>query len=201
MKAYYRPMVLSDFIEVTSMRLRQADIEEVEAATGLGWQTALLNAVRCSTHTWVIIYDNRIEGVFGLGEYGPTVGVPWLLATNRFASFSYRLARQSGEVVELMLGLYPTLTNRVYAKHRDAIRWLKWLGFKFKDEYVYLKDRDVPFIPFVLRRNEYVRTHHDHDGDHGHHGGRVDGDELHADTEPERPCRSGDSLNHSSRPG
>jgi hypothetical protein len=152
MRAYYRPFVLEDFISVMDLDLRQADTEEIEAASGFSWKVALQLSVQYSQHCWVVIYNNKIEAVFGVAEETPEIGVPWFVATNKFSQFSYRVARQSKEVIQQMLKLYPTLRNYVSAKNFESVRWLKWLGFELSKDYTYLRDPVVPFIEFQMRR-------------------------------------------------
>jgi hypothetical protein len=152
MRAFYRPFILEDFLAVLEMDLRQSDREEIEAATGWHWKTALQFSLQYSTRAWVIIYDNKIEAVFGLSEENPHVGVPWLVATTKFAGFSFRVARESKAVIKLMLDVFPTLSNYVSAKHFESIRWLKWCGFTLAEDYTYLHDPRIPFIKFSMRR-------------------------------------------------
>lgn len=160
MKAYYRPFKGEDYIEVLNMQLREADKEELEAATGFYWNDALKLAVRNSRHTWVIIYRDKIEGIFGLGDgiggLGDEIGhgIPWFVATNKFDSFSFTVGKQSKEIIKMFLKIYPRLENYVYSKHFTAIRWLKWLGFIVSNEYVYFNDKNVPFQKFYMRRSD-----------------------------------------------
>ena len=153
MKAYYRSFKTEDYIEVLNMQLRELDIEELEAATGLNWKDAFKWSIRNSKHTWVIIYNRKIEGVFGLGD-NDCIGVPWFVATNKFDSFSFAVGKQSKEIIKMFLEIYPYLQNYVYAKHFTAIRWLRWLGFTVNNEYVWFYDKYVPFHKFTMRRSD-----------------------------------------------
>lgn len=153
MEAYYRPYKEEDYSEVLRMQLRELDIEELEAASGLDWKVALNHSVCYSPEMWVIIYRGKIEAIFGIGDGADEViGVPWFVATNKFDSFSFKVGKQSKEVLKMMLSFYPILQNYVYSKHFVAIRWLKWLGFTVSDEYVYFFDKNVPFQKFTMRR-------------------------------------------------
>lgn len=157
MRANYRPLMKDDLIKVCNLDLRNADKEELEAASGAPWKEALANSVAGSDISWVITLDDEIVGVFGLSELEPHVGVPWLVATDKLGQFSFRFAKESKLVIELMLMLYPVLINFVYSKHTEAIRWLEWLGFSVDREVqVYIGNHQVPFYPFGLRRTGYV---------------------------------------------
>ena len=44
---------------------------------------------------------------------------------------------------------FPFMFNYVDARHTDAIRWLKWLGFEF-DEAAPYGPFDLPFYRFTM---------------------------------------------------
>lgn len=150
MKAYYRPYKAEDYEQVLKMKLRNNDILELEVMSGRTWQEALKFSVLLSKCTWVIIYKNKIEGIFGIGEWDDNKGTPWFVATNKFDNFSYAVAKQSKQVLEMMFQIYPYLWNYIYANHFVAKRWLQWLGFTIEDNIRWIDNH--PFQKFYMKK-------------------------------------------------
>lgn len=134
MKSYYRLYQPSDFLEVTNLQLRQSDIDEIKASSGMTPKEALLES--CFAHLkgelkmYVVIHRGRIEGIFGVTYQG----VVWFLATDKFTEYAFRFTKVSKEVIELFLNEHPLIFNHVSALHEESIRWLKWLGFTIETE-------------------------------------------------------------------
>jgi ribosomal protein S18 acetylase RimI-like enzyme len=74
------------------------------------------------------------------------LGQPWLVTTNAVARHERVFLRRCRPVVAAMLDSYPRLTNIVHADNVRAIKWLRWLGFKFKGEAI--RVNDVAFRQF-----------------------------------------------------
>ena len=146
----------SDAGEVVSLNLRQADVDEIVAATGLTPSECLEYSIESSEYVWVIIHDmGHIVGVFGLSSTkdinGNPVGVPWLLSTDDLKDFRYAFSKYSWGVVEFMSQQYNYLTNYVDSRHKQAIKWLKWLGFTIHaDIPITLHDKAVTFYRFSM---------------------------------------------------
>ena len=154
MDVSYRPFVMEDFIEVLDARkVREIEKEELEASSDRHWKEVLCSSLSTSDHLWVIISNGKIEGVFGLVVCDDVV-VPWFIGSVRLNTFSYRFAKESRNVIKMWKEMYPDkeFRNYVYSKHFEAKRWLKWLGFTISDEYVYRKNKDVPFQIFHMNR-------------------------------------------------
>lgn len=149
MKAYYRPYKAEDFPEVLDMKLRELDIEEMQALLKVNTRQGLHMCLMESVKTWVIIYKGKIEGIFGLG-YDGICGIPWFMATNKFDGFSYQVAKQSKQIIKMFLDIYPYLENIVYANHFVAKRWLKWLGFTIEEGCIWIGDK--PFQKFYMKK-------------------------------------------------
>lgn len=153
---YYRTAVLpQDLANISGMKLRQSDINELRAATPAEPMDALLESVKSSSLLWVAEKDGKIEAVFGVGNDGVfnSIGIPWLLATDEFTKHSYRVARRSREIVEKMLEQYPLLLNFVANSNEVSKKWLKWLGFKLEPDFpIKLYSETEIFIPFEMKR-------------------------------------------------
>lgn len=149
MTLLWRNLYDVDIPVVLELNLRAEDQEEVRAASGLEPGAALALSVLLSEDVKVIVLDGNIVGVFGVARI-PSGGSPWMLATDAlFSSYAIRglFGKASKDARDQMLAKYYRLENFVAVKNRKAIRWLKWLGFKF-GETTTLVDPNVKFIKF-----------------------------------------------------
>lgn len=147
---HYRLIKPEDLESVYSLKLRQADIDEIKASTGHDPVGALLRSVNISERVWVVVHKGKIEGVFGVAPSG-TFGVPWFVATDKFSEFRYTFAKESKSLVKEILSGYEALGNFVDSRHEESIRWLRWLGFTIMtDNGFTLYDKAAKFYYFVM---------------------------------------------------
>lgn len=146
----YRRFEPSDLEDVLSLELRQKDIDEAWAFSGIDPTLALAWSLKNSEEKWVVVHKGKIEGVFGVVP-GKGYGIPWFVATNKFNKFRITFAKTSQEVVAMLLKRYHTLMNFVDSRHKASIRWLRWLGFDVDNtrDY-YFCSPYVPFYEFKL---------------------------------------------------
>lgn len=143
-------MRLEDIIEVLSLDLRQADREEAKAFVGVPPMEALVYCLEDSVDVWVVIHEDKIEGVFGVALV-PGHGVPWFVATDKFREFRITFAKESKTVVRSLLKRYEKLINFVDSRHTASIKWLRWLGFEVDEDIEhFFSDPEVPFYQFKL---------------------------------------------------
>lgn len=60
-------------------------------------------------------------------------GAPWMLGTEQLEQAQVAFLRACRGVVADMERTYPRLMNVVDARNTVAIRWLRWLGFRFDE--------------------------------------------------------------------
>lgn len=110
--------------------LREADEAECHAA-GLSPLEALTCSVRLSAQAWEARVDGRVVGWFGhtpvsiLGN----MGVVWCLSAPAADDHRTLFGRRSYSYLQYMLSLYAEVICQVDLNHKQAKRWLKWLGF------------------------------------------------------------------------
>ncbi|TIW56678.1 MAG: DUF2833 domain-containing protein [Mesorhizobium sp.] len=131
-------------------RMRQADRDEVFAASGRSPAGALVFSLRKSSHAWTAMIDGVPEVMFGVGDLNILAGVaaPWLLGTDAVETHYVAFLRRSVGFRDQLLQRYSVLTNFVDARNRASIRWLRWLGFTFSDPVEF---RGQEFRQFELR--------------------------------------------------
>ena len=110
--------------------MRPADAEEVHASSGFSPEEALRFAVRESRILWCLEDEEGPVSLFGMAEVEPGVGSPWYLANTRHDRHRRYFARHTHDVLRVMHNFYPTLVQRVDARHHDSISWLLWAGFE-----------------------------------------------------------------------
>lgn len=133
--------------------LREADRREIYRATG---QTdpfpLILDGIRKSTSAWTAVIDGKPSIIFGVAPMSilTRTGVAWLLATDDVSKIKRKFIRESRSYLDEVSGDFETLKNWVDVENETSIRWLKWLGFEFKDPIPYGMF-GKPFYPFEMR--------------------------------------------------
>jgi hypothetical protein len=122
-------------IRSVARRMRQADRDEVFAASGRSPARALAFSLRKSTAAWTGMVDGRPEVMFGVGDINvlASVGAPWLLGTDAVERNRVAFLRISVEWRAQLLRRYSTLRNVVDERNHVSIRWLRWLGFTLSE--------------------------------------------------------------------
>lgn len=145
---------LGDAIYVAE-HLRPSDMSELMAAHGDD-----VSPVAVMTQAWEraaackVALDDENEPimVFGVNPMTDGVGVPWLLGTDRMGAVQHLLVRDMTGFMDQAHEMFHTLVNRVDARQRKTIKWLKHLGFEIGDE-VPEGPYDMPFRYFRSVRN------------------------------------------------
>lgn len=134
---------------------RQADIDELTEALGVTIEDALLCGIRDSLNARQIVVDGQVVAVFGDAVFSLLggVGVPWLISTIHVQKHPRAFLQVCKPEVQQMLTRHHHLMNYVDARNTVAIRWLKWLGFKFEPAAPYGARRFL-FHKFTLNRED-----------------------------------------------
>lgn len=117
--------------------MRQADRDEVTAATGRDVLPVLSASFRRSSICMVALVDGKAEAIFGAGDLSilTGLGAPWLLGSNEIERHRIEFLRLSVHWRGQLLKRYSMLRNIVDCRNTVAIRWLRWLGFSFSDPF------------------------------------------------------------------
>ena len=111
--------------------LRDADRLECRAAGVEDVRHAIADGVANSLLCWTAKVDGQVACIFAvrpltfLGEQG----IPWMLGTPLVAKHARAFIKNSRPYIAQMLRAYPHLMNYVHAPNRQAIAWLKRMGF------------------------------------------------------------------------
>ncbi len=131
-------------------RMRQADRDEIAAASGRSPLAALSLSYRKSRMCWVALINGQPEVIFGAGDLNVLTGTgsPWLLGTDAVDVFGREFLRGSLHWRDQLLQRYSVLRNVVDCRNAVSIRWLEWLGFEFSPPF---QHRGHDFILFEMR--------------------------------------------------
>lgn len=114
--------------------MRQADIDEVTAATGGDLGQIVRDSVAASVGPRTALIDGEVACIFGVAPLAGLlgdVGAPWMLGTTVLDRHPGALMRRCRGYVAEMAARYPRLVNFVDVRNTRSVRWLKRLGFVF----------------------------------------------------------------------
>lgn len=145
----YRYSVLPDIYKLAK-DLRQADIDEVQAAVGESGQKALFHGYLLSKECFTVYDEQGPVAMFGyrLVDLGISARV-WMLAGNNLEKHKVGFLKRSAELVSFLNQKAPLLFNVVDMRNEMHIRWLDWLGFKFVRVIPDFGQEQRPFAEFV----------------------------------------------------
>lgn len=138
-------------------RMRPADAAEVKAALGMGPLAALRASIEASEVCCAAFFDGEIAAIWGCSPrpsiiFGQ-VGDAWLLTSDVVDRHPVTFMRYCRRELRRMLRFYPVLSNAIDARHEQALRWGKRLGFRF-DPPEPLGFEGRPFCRFTVSRED-----------------------------------------------
>lgn len=155
MKARIVPATL-DHAEAIAATARQADREELWAASRSEPLEAMVRGLESTPESWTAIYEGEPACMFGAWPFSALGGIAaaWMIGSRVLDRHGAQrdLLRLSRPVVQYMGDQYPALLyNFVDERNTSAIRWLRWLGFEFAEAIPYGVD-GLPFLPFYMKK-------------------------------------------------
>ena len=134
-------------------RLRQADVDEIKAASDRDPLEAMLISIRQSRAPKAGLVDGEVVFIFGVASSSlmSVHGSPWLLASDLLVDHAKPFLRGSKDYLNAMKKNFIYLSNFVDARNTDSIRWLQWLGFDILPTQAY-GPYGLMFHPFEMKR-------------------------------------------------
>lgn len=147
-----RPSTPEDVSDLAP-RLRQEDLRELGALNGCGALQALSEGLLTSDECWSITYNGLVIGMFGVAplEGRPDAGAIWLLASDDLPKIRWEFLKKTRPWVGYFHTKYPKLTNMVDSRNTQHVKWIKWAGFDFINQYEVGPDK-VLFLEFFKER-------------------------------------------------
>lgn len=131
-------------------RLRQADREELTAASGPDVLKTLRRAITLSHGRAYVVEGAALFGFVPVSLMSDTA-IPWLVGTDALLRMGRTLNRMGKAYCAETLRDYPVLVNFVDVRNEASIRWLKRLGFEFGDPVPFGVEQR-PFMRFEMRQ-------------------------------------------------
>lgn len=132
-------------------RLRQADLNEIEAGSGKPPLEVLEAGLRLSTEAYAVELSStgEVVALFGVAPTEePKLGAVWLLGSDKISSIRFTFLRQSKQWLTKLFSRYQLLGNSVDARNTLHVEWLRWLGFRFLRKSPVGRNGEL-FIEFV----------------------------------------------------
>lgn len=133
---------------IIAANIRPDDKAEL-AACGYKPLPAILVSLNASTHAWTGMVDGEPICIFGVSPWGDDTGRPWMVGTEQIVKHQKIFLRYCKKCVAIMQDNYSLLHNYVDDRNLLAVKWLKWLGFKFDEATPYGPD-GLPFLHFYM---------------------------------------------------
>ncbi len=119
--------------------MRQADRDEVYAASGASPDGALRRAVALSDRVYSARVGGELAAILGVAPISLLAGegAPWMLGTDLVSSHPRQVLLIGREMVQDWLHRYQRLSNWVDARNTASIRWLARIGFTIRPAQPY----------------------------------------------------------------
>lgn len=146
---------MPEHVPLITADVRQADIDELYAASEITPELAMWKGLAVSTHAWVGFIDHEPVCMFGVVPRSVLSGrgIPWMIGTNALDRHAAEFLKGCRPQVAEMRSVYNLLENYVDARNTKAIRWLRWLGFEIGPAQPH-GPHAAPFHYFKLETND-----------------------------------------------
>jgi hypothetical protein len=132
-------------------RLRQADLDELKAATSEQPIDILRTGAFYSRPAVTIIGNNGyVAGMFGVVPQRDGSGVVWMLGSDEITKppLSRQFIRECRTFVKVLERGYTELHNVIDERNTVHRRWLEWIGFEFTNRIEKYGVEGRPFLEF-----------------------------------------------------
>ena len=140
---------------IVAANIRQSDREELERL-GLKPLQEIMASLAASSMAWTGIVNGTPICVFGVSEWADGTGRPWMIGTEELVRHQRIFLRECKSCVDAMKSRHDTLMNLVCVQNVNAIKWLRWLGFKMLDTMPYGVNGEL-FQRFQWQRSDLAQ--------------------------------------------
>lgn len=152
--SYQIVVATPEHVEQVAAGMREADRQEVYAASGMDAERALRLGAEMSRECYAGVVDGEAVCIFGVAAPSmlSSTGVPWMLGTDKLERHANALMRVGRRAVAAWMRSYDLLENYVDSRNTKSIQWLCRLGFTIHDA--------EPRGPFGLPFHRFTRRAH-----------------------------------------
>lgn len=151
-----REFGVGDLPEVSSLKLRHDDHQEILAASGCNPSDVLRRSALEGEVCRVAVAEDtgNIVTIWGLSycDEDEQVGYPWMVGTDEMLRHRRDILRLGKEQTADFLKRRPVLINMMDSRNVTHKRWLQWIGYVFTGQTTIIND--FMFEYFELRRNQ-----------------------------------------------
>ena len=117
--------------------LKQNNRQEVLAVIGNNCLTDILRSMEASDMLGCFKYNGKPLAIYGVipDSIMGNTGIAWLLFSAEAMQHRQVVGRYTKRGLRAIMAKYEFVYNWVNTGNKDIIRWLKWLGAKFKGPY------------------------------------------------------------------
>ena len=110
--------------------LREADKNEMKAATGQVGPSSLEAGIKDSEHCWVMEVGDEPAALYGYRESESNSAYIWLMGSDVIQDVRWQFLRESKNVIKRLLKTYDSLWSLADVRNTKHQEWYEWLGFK-----------------------------------------------------------------------
>ena len=114
--------------------LREADQQEMKAATGEVGPDSLEKGIRDRDECWCLEVEGEPIGLYGYRDSGDGSAFIWLMGSDTINDVSWQFLRASKHTIKKLGQTYQSLWSLSDARNTKHREWYEWLGFKVLSE-------------------------------------------------------------------
>lgn len=138
-----------EHIEELAETMAEADVQECWAASHHTPLASLQLSDLASSDTQTGLADGEVVCIFGVSPLSilSGSGSPWMLTSDLVSKHARVFARGNKVWMKMQKERWQSMRNHVDARNTRSIRWLKWMGFDFKEAKPFGAEQ-MPFHEF-----------------------------------------------------
>lgn len=114
--------------------LREADQQEMKAATGEVGPDSLEKGIRDCDECWCLEVEGEPIGLYGYRDSGDGSAFIWLMGSDTIEDVRWQFLRASKHTINRLGKTYDSLWSLSDARNTKHREWYEWLGFKVLNE-------------------------------------------------------------------
>jgi hypothetical protein len=154
-----RPARLEDAAALVD-NIREADAMEAESSAGETVLAAAERSLLASEECWSVLFNGQLACVWGVtldpSHNDKRVGYGWLVTTKVVDRYPKTFWQLCLKTLPQVLDRWFMLGNWIDARHTQALRWARRLGFSLLQPVPY-GPQALDFVPFVLTKQDFLR--------------------------------------------
>jgi hypothetical protein len=132
--------------------LRAADRAELAAITRIAPLRLIEDGILESSRAYTVWIKESGDpcAIFGVRDSGhPGLGIVWMLGTDDLFRIAHKFLRGSRSWIKVLQHDFKVIFNVIDARQDVYIKWLRWLGFKFVQDFEKYGIGDKEFRMFI----------------------------------------------------